>query len=198
MPAVETWRPSSESKRMANWHLDGENLRPTSLAAVRSLSSAAMKILPAAVIDSTTLYVLVTNLGSQSHSLPQGFKLGEAVPLGPDDLSTRASNFHMHPSVDPPPTPADVASAFLASDKELSAEPLDFNDDELARPQHNAVFRSPSCTRILSPLTSLSSFEMLHAPPPIRNALPTIQQRSKDSTTFTKRFQAFHLPRTHS
>ena len=91
-------------------------------------------VLPAAVVDQHTTHVLVTNLGMQPHELSAGFSLGEATPLGPDDQSAETGSFLVQTHEDVTHVPKGMAEAFVANEApDVSAEPLNFADDELAR-----------------------------------------------------------------
>ncbi|SPO28028.1 uncharacterized protein UTRI_05171 [Ustilago trichophora] len=104
-------------------------------AAWLSSDSHACLALPTAVIDQHTGQVLVTNLADQPYTFSAGSPLGEAAPLGPDNLSTGTGSFLMQVKNNDGDSPH-AAPAFLAqSSDDTSAQPLDFTDDDLARPR---------------------------------------------------------------
>ncbi|SPC61919.1 uncharacterized protein UHOD_20792 [Ustilago sp. UG-2017b] len=91
---------------------------------------------PSSILDLNTSHVLITNLAETAYSLLSGISLGTASPLGPQDISISAANFLLTGLDKTCTIPDNIASVFLAQDKEpeFTAEPLNFAKDRLTRP----------------------------------------------------------------
>ncbi|SAM60925.1 uncharacterized protein UBRO_20211 [Ustilago bromivora] len=101
-----------------------------------SSDGATQVALPSAMLDLSTCHVLITNLADMDHKFLCGTPLGIASPFGPQDISVSAANFLLMGLDKMCAIPDNITSSIPGQDKEpdFTAEPLDFEEDDLARP----------------------------------------------------------------